>query len=192
MRVLAVLCSPFRGGNSDTLADTFLRTLRSAEVERLLLSDLKISPCRSCRFCDGNGECVVKDDVPGIYERLLKADIVVVSAPCHMGGFPAKAQALFERAQFLWARKYLLKKPINRVRPCRLFALLTGGQRSSAFRRGMVETLRIWGRTLDMVLESVIDAGGLHNHGDAARDFSLLHRVKLLAASLIPPHFTHL
>ena len=47
--VLAVAGSARRGGNSDTLLDSFLEPLQEAgfELKKIIPSQLSISPCRS-------------------------------------------------------------------------------------------------------------------------------------------------
>jgi len=190
MRVMAVLCSPYRGGNSDTLAEAFASVLPAKSVERVVVSDLQVAPCRSCRACNATGRCVVRDDATNVYERLLAADIVLVATPCHMCGFPAAAQALLERAQFLWVRRYLLKrlprKTTNGGTSRKLFAIITGGQRAEWVVEGMVRTLKAWGRLIGAQLCAVMFAGGLHGHEDAAGDAGLRRRAALLAASVLP------
>ncbi|RKY14227.1 MAG: hypothetical protein DRP82_04375 [Planctomycetota bacterium] len=191
MRVVAVLCSPYRGGNSDTLAEAFASAMPTESVERVVVSDLHVEPCRSCRACNTTGSCVLDDDAAKVYERLLAADVVVVATPCHMCGFPSAAQALLERAQFLWARRYLLKRPPHTSTNSRihrkLFAIITGGQKAEWVIDGMVRTLKTWGCLIGAPLCAVMFAGGLHEHSDATGDTRLRRHVALLAASVFPP-----
>jgi len=196
MRVVAVLCSPYRGGNSDTLAEAFVSAIPAESVERVAVSDLQVTPCRSCRACHTTGPCVLQDDAAGVYERLLAADVVVVATPCHMCGFPSAAQALLERAQFLWAQRYRLKRTPHTTTKShfqrKLFAIITGGQKAEWVVDGMVRALKAWGCLIGAPLCAVMFAGGLHEHKDAAGDAQLRHHAALLAASAFPPHFTKL
>ena len=190
MRVVMVLCSPYRGGNSDTLAEAFASVMPDRSVERVAVSDLQIAPCRSCRACNTTGRCVVQDDASRVYERLLAADMVVVATPCHMGGFPSAAQALLERAQFLWARQYLLKrlppKTTKGGTQRKLLAIITGGQKAEWVIEGMIRTLKTWGCLIGAQLCAVMFAGGLHEHEDAAGNAGLRWHAALLAASVLP------
>jgi len=194
MRVLALFCSPYRGGNSDILAARFLSALTHAEVERVFVSDLKIEPCRSCRACNTTGRCILQDDAPPLYEKIVSAEVLLFATPCHMGGLPSTAQALVERAQFLWARNYLLGlPPPTRTagnRPRRLYAILTGGQRDPKTRSGVLYILSIWGRHVGAHLAAALDAGGLHEHGDVREREDLLQRAHLLGRSSLYPYFT--
>ncbi|GEM_PF-400881 len=193
MRVVVVLCSPYRGGNSDTLAEAFASVMPDKSVEYVVVSDLQVAPCRSCRACNTTGRCVVQDDALRVYERLLAADIVLVATPCHMCGFPSSAQALLERAQFLWARRYLLKRLPHMTTksgaPRKLLAIITGGQKAESVIEGMIKTLKAWGRLIGAQLCAVMFAGGLHEHRDAVGDEGLRRHAALLAASALPTPF---
>ena len=111
IKVLGIFGSPRRGGNTDLLLE---ETLKGAEqegalVERLHLTDYRITPCLECHGCDETGRCVVPDDMQKIYSKLLGADLVIFASPIFFYGITGWAKALVDRSQALWVRKYLLK-----------------------------------------------------------------------------------
>ncbi len=111
--------SPRIGGNTDTLLDEALRGAESqgAETEKIIVDRLKITPCREYYGCLRDGNCVIRDDMDGIYPRLLEADIVIVASPMFFYSVTAQVKALIDRCQALWARKYVLKQsPPNSAR----------------------------------------------------------------------------
>lgn len=111
MKVLGILGSPRIGGNTDILLEEALRGAgaEGAEVERLLLTDFTITPCKECHGCDQTGKCVILDDMEKIYPKLLEADAIILASPIYFYGVTAWAKALIDRSQALWAKKYLLK-----------------------------------------------------------------------------------
>src|SRR5512137_2456765 len=113
MKVLGLFGSPRRGGNTEILLEEALKGAEKegAEIERLCLSDLKITPCTECHGCDQTGNCVILDDMQKIYPKLLEADVIILASPIFFYGVTAWAKALIDRSQALWARKYLLKDP---------------------------------------------------------------------------------
>jgi multimeric flavodoxin WrbA len=113
MKVLGILGSPRRGGNTDLLLEETLRGAESAGagVERLYLIDFTITPCKECHGCDNTGNCVILDDMGKIYPKLIEADIVVLASPIFFYGVTAWTKALIDRSQAFWSRKYLLKDP---------------------------------------------------------------------------------
>ena len=109
--VLGISGSPRRHGNTETLLDSFLDGARAAgaSVEKVVLREINYSPCRGCNACHKTGECVVKDDAPGLYDRILAADCVAVASPIYSMGITAQLKGFIDRAQYLWARKFILK-----------------------------------------------------------------------------------
>ena len=112
MKVLGILGSPRRGGNSETLLKAFLQGAAAggAEVEEVLLRDLKISPCLEIYHCFKDGTCPIKDDMRELYGKLLAADVVVLATPVFFYGVSAQAKTMIDRTQALWARRYVMKQ----------------------------------------------------------------------------------
>ena len=113
MKVLGLFGSPRRGGNTEILLEEALKGAEreGAEIERLFLSDLKITPCTECHGCDETGNCVILDDMQKIYPKLLEADIIILASPIFFYGVTAWAKTLIDRSQALWAKKYLVNDP---------------------------------------------------------------------------------
>lgn len=113
-KCLALACSPRRGGNTELLARQALEgaARAGAETELILLTDYNCGPCRGCGGCDKTGRCVVQDDTAAIYDKILAADGVIMAAPIFSMGMNAQSKAFVDRAQKLWATKYLLKRRV--------------------------------------------------------------------------------
>jgi multimeric flavodoxin WrbA len=113
MKVLGILGSPRKGGNTELLLEEALKGAEAegAEVERLRLTDYNIIPCKECLACYKDGNCIILDDMAKIYPKLLEADIILLASPIFFYGVTAWAKALIDRCQALWARKYQLKDP---------------------------------------------------------------------------------
>ena len=73
-KVLILSGSPRKNGNSDLLCDEFMRgALESGnEVEKIRITEEKISPCSACYYCrDHGGACVHKDDMADILQKMV-------------------------------------------------------------------------------------------------------------------------
>ena len=86
MKVLILMGSPRKQGNTAALLETFCGELRKggAEVETLLLYDRDICPCRACRQCQRDWTvfgCTQKDDVQEIFDQVLASDLLVLATP---------------------------------------------------------------------------------------------------------------
>jgi len=113
--VLGFAGSPRRHGNSETLLDWVLEAMGSepgVSVEKVVLVDADVRPCRGCNACEKTGACVQHDGMIPLYDRILEADCVVLAAPIYCMGLPAQAKALVDRAQVYRSRKYVLGWPV--------------------------------------------------------------------------------
>lgn len=112
MKMLVILGSPRKGGNSETLAlataEAFAEAGGSYEVVRL--NNLKLRPCQGCGGCDTTGDCILKDDMAELYEKSDAADRILLASPVYFYGLSAQCKIYGDRMQAKWARKYLLKE----------------------------------------------------------------------------------
>jgi len=120
MKVLGIMGSPRRKSNTEILLDKALEGAREAgaEVEKVLVSKLKISPCLEIYACLKDGNCAIKDDMQLLYQKLLEADHVVFASPMFFYGITSQAKAIIDRCQALWVGRHVLGmgKEDNRVR----------------------------------------------------------------------------
>ncbi|MFZ5596467.1 MAG: flavodoxin family protein [Bacillota bacterium] len=89
MKIMAVNGSPRgRDGNTDRLLRPFLEGARSAgaETETVYLREKMIKHCTGCYTCwtKTPGVCIHKDDMPGLLDKLLAADMVVYATPLYV------------------------------------------------------------------------------------------------------------
>ena len=112
MKVLGMLGSPRTGGNSEILLDKALEGASSVglDTEKIVLNELKFSPCQECAGCAKTGRCVINDDMQIIYKKLDEAEAIILATPVFFGSLPAQVKAMVDRCQCLWVAKYVLKK----------------------------------------------------------------------------------
>lgn len=86
-RVLVVLGSPRKNGNSAILAAKCADAVKEAgaEVESVFLQGLKIAPCNACDACIKNPKagCVIKDDMIPLYKKIEQATAIVFVTPTY-------------------------------------------------------------------------------------------------------------
>ncbi len=115
IKVLAFAGSPRRHGNSETLLDWVLEEMEKqpdVEVEKHALADINIAPCKGCNACEKLNACVQKDDIVWVEEKIIEADIIILSSPIFCMGIAAQPKALIDRAQVFRSRKFVLKLPV--------------------------------------------------------------------------------
>ena len=129
MKALGILGSPRVGGNSDILLDQALAGAKEAgaEVEKIVLSQKKISGCLDCQKCNQTGRCAIKDDMAEIYGKILEAEAVLHSVPVYFWAMTAHMKAYLDRwcaffdAEWRWHKHYYPKmkgKKIGLITVC--------------------------------------------------------------------------
>lgn len=99
-KILAVVSSPRKGGNSELLVDRFIEGAREAghTVEKLCLREKKLSPCIACEACLRNGgSCIQKDDMGEILDQIIAADVIVLSTPVYYYSISAQLKMMIDR-----------------------------------------------------------------------------------------------
>ena len=102
MKVLSVLGSPRRNGNTAKLQTVFEGALApDHRVEHIELQGLRIAGCRECLACRKGGElqtrCSVEDDMTALYASVLSCDALVLAMPVFMWSYTAQAKAFLDR-----------------------------------------------------------------------------------------------
>ena len=137
-KVLGILGSPLKDGNTADLLEAALDGAKSAgaEIERLNLVDMKIHPCLECRGCDAGAECVQDDDdMAKIYSRVREVDAVILASPIFFMGVTAQTKAMVDRFQPFWIEKYVMnrRRYEGSQRPKGLFLSCSGSSKPDIF-----------------------------------------------------------
>ncbi len=99
-----------------------------AEVETWSIVGKEVRPCDHCGSCIKTGQCYIKDDMLGLYPKLIEADGIVLGSPVYFWSIAAQAKLVIDRT-------YALRRPINRLEG------KVGGAIAVAGRRGVTEAL---------------------------------------------------
>lgn len=101
MKVLAINGSARRDGNTAILIHTVFEELskEGIETELVQLSGQIIEPCQACWACGGQKNCVRKNDLfQELFEKILRADGILLGSPVYTANISANMQAFLERA----------------------------------------------------------------------------------------------
>jgi multimeric flavodoxin WrbA len=105
MKIMAFVGSPRKGSNVDVLIGRVVdgaRDKTDIDVEKIYLYEADIKNCNGCLACTalkGGQECPLPDDMAGILERMLQADVFVFGTPNHVHSMSAGLTNLFCRMQ---------------------------------------------------------------------------------------------
>jgi len=130
MKVLGIVCSPRKGGNTEILMQEALAGARDsrAETELLAVRDFDIKPCDGCLSCEKTGDCYIKDDMQSVYEKMLNADGIILGTPVYFWSMSGQAKVLIDRT-------YALRHPHLKL------ANKIAGAIAVATRTGVISTL---------------------------------------------------
>ena len=114
MKILVITGSPRKNGNSNTLADHFIRGASEAghEVVRFDSAFKEVHPCIGCNKCGMNGECVFRDDFEFVRKHIVDADLVAFAAPMYYFGISAQIKAVIDRFYAVNGKIHVPKKAV--------------------------------------------------------------------------------
>jgi multimeric flavodoxin WrbA len=165
-KVLVLLGSPRRKGNSALLAEAIARGAKAAgaAVKTLYLHGLSIAPCKACFACQkpNSRGCSIDDDMQAIYHKMLEADAWVIASPVYWFTMSAQTKLWMDRCFALPAYG---KDPFEGKRIA--LALAYGGE--DPFDSGCVNALRTFqdayryagAEIVGMVYGSAMEAGAI-------------------------------
>jgi len=178
IKVFGIAGSPRRGGNTELLLDKALEgaTSGTANIEKIVVRSLKISPCTECNYCFTAGECVIDDDMQSVYPKLLEADRLVFASPIFFMGLTGWVKPMVDRCQALWAKKYILKEPIvepEKAERRRGVFISVGGTKGKRLFEGPIKAVKILFDALEMsyagelLFRRIDDKGDILKHPTA-------------------------
>lgn len=101
MKVLGISGSARKNGNTAVIIGKVFEELSTAgiETELIQLSQQEIKPCKACFACGGKGNCIhAEDGFFEVFQKLVKADGVILGSPVYSANVSATMQAFLERA----------------------------------------------------------------------------------------------
>jgi multimeric flavodoxin WrbA len=102
-KILLINGSP-KGKSSNTikLTKSFLKGFNKNneyEIEEIICSQVDVKDCKGCFYCWKNeeGQCAISDEMNGIFQKYISADIVIWSFPNYFYGMPSGAKRIMDR-----------------------------------------------------------------------------------------------
>jgi multimeric flavodoxin WrbA len=179
--ITAILGSPRRNGNSDTLAMEFLRGASSIGYKhRLILPrELGVAPCDGGNQCFTDGRCIIRDGMNEIYDDVLASRYLLIATPVYFMGPPGALKSFIDRFQAVWARSALLKTfdpdSEERRRTHRGFAIIVGAtQDNPGMYRPTRSIIKAFFNVTGFDYAGEVVATGLDRLGDAGNRQDLM------------------
>lgn len=100
-KIAVLIGSPRKNGNTEILANAFIDGVNKQEnnVEVISVIGKRVNGCTGCNFCyrDSSHNCVQKDDMQRIYEKLADADVLVIATPVYFYGVSSQLKCIIDR-----------------------------------------------------------------------------------------------
>jgi multimeric flavodoxin WrbA len=118
MKISCLIGSPRKNSNSAAIAARFTETAKKmgAEIETVVLNNLKYRGCQACMACKTTSEkCVLEDDLADVLESLKAADVIVMALPVYCSDVPGQFKCFLDRTY-----SYMKPSYLNETNPSRL------------------------------------------------------------------------
>lgn len=161
-KILILSGSPRKGGNSDTLCDQFMHGAEEVghAVEKIWVQGKRVAPCLACYYCkDHVGECAIKDDMKEILDKMLAADVIVLSSPVYFYSISAQLKAVIDRTVARWLE----------FRDKEFYYIMTAAEDTETVMNCTLECMRGLAECLDGSVEKgVVYGKGVYEKGEIA------------------------
>jgi multimeric flavodoxin WrbA len=157
-----------------------------AQVEEVVLRDLKMSPCLEIYGCKKDGRCAIKDDFQDLYDKLVSCEGLILASPIFFYSVSAHTKIMMDRCQSLWVKKYWInERPFGELDPAKkaLFICL-GATKGKKLFDGALLTMKYFLDTLDMGLWKSLLYRGLDHEGEVEAQPAYLAEARQAGADL--------
>ena len=167
MKVLGLVGSPRKGGNSETMVKAALNGAEKAgaQVKLVNITDLDISGCNACMYCRTNNGCAIKDDMQTIYQEIDSSEAVVIGFPVYMRSMNAQTKTVVERLY-----PYLNADSTSKVNKKSVLAITQGLADKNAFTKNLEfakDVLTILGFPVNkVIIEGNGNVPGIHSKNE--------------------------
>jgi multimeric flavodoxin WrbA len=183
IKVLALMGSPRKKGNSATLANQIIKGTKStgASVDKVFLNERDISPCQACYACqrtDSRG-CAIDDEMQPIYRKLVKSDAWIITSPVYWFTMSAQTKIFIDRCFALLAYK-------NHAFKGKRIAIAMSYGDADPFISGCANALRTFQDAFNYAGATIVGMvyGSAEKPGEITSNTALMKQAKMLGKKL--------
>ncbi len=183
IRVLAVVGSPRKGGNTDILVSRIGdgAGAAGAQVEIVRLGELQIRECDGCHACWRGRPCSKNDDMRTLYANIAASEVLVLGTPVYWYGPTALMKAFIDR--FVYFNNEA-NRPLVRGKKAVVAVVLE--ERHEQTWRPVVDFFEKSLAYLEMKLAGTIIVPGVGEKGAIRQQVDRLDEAYRLGSSLAP------
>lgn len=167
MKKIVIITSSLREeSNSSILAEAFKEGAEEVdnEVELISLKKNRIAPCLGCNYCQIHGECVMKDKLNEILDKVIDSDVLVLASPTYYYSVSSLLKSFIDRT---YAK-------LSKIKDKDFYYIGSSADKTKASIDGALNTINGFLRCLDNVkLKGVVYGTNLLDVDDAKYSDSL-------------------
>lgn len=167
-KILVISTSPRMGGNSEKMADEFIKGASEArhEVDKICLYDKKIEFCKGCLACQNTEKCTIHDDAAEIVEEMRQAEVLVFATPIYFYEMSGQMKTLLDRTNPLFPVEYRFRD---------IYLLAASADEEAASMDGAVKGLEGWISCFELThLAGVVRGTGADKKGAIIKNPEIL------------------
>jgi multimeric flavodoxin WrbA len=120
MKIVCLLGSPRKQGNSATIANRFCSTAEGlgAEVKTFTLNNLHYRGCQACMACKTKlDRCALKDDLAEVLDAVRETDVLVMASPVYFGDISSQLKTFIDRTYSYLVPDFMTNPRKSRLAP---------------------------------------------------------------------------
>ncbi len=175
--ILVLTGSPRKGGNSDLLAEAFIKgALANGHIVNKFETAFKqIQGCRACKACwSTETACIYKDDFTELEPMLEKANLIVFATPLYWFGMSSQLKAAIDR--FYAYMRDNCRRPLQATESV---LLVCGSDKKIEIFDGIIGTYKGMTNYLKWTDRGIIAVPDISNVGDIKKTDALKQAEKL-------------
>lgn len=171
MKITAILGSPVRQGNTETMVQEFLKGFSGEDLDTVVLNELDFRGCQACNECKATEElhCALKDDLLPVMHRIAGSDLVVAASPVYMDQVTGQMKMFQDRLNLFLRSDFTSKLKKTDL----VFLFSQGVEDPEAYGEYLGAVRRMLGKFGFRVLDTVIHSGA-EGHDAAAGDAAVM------------------
>ncbi len=164
-KVIILVGSPRVNGSTVKIVEQVneILTRKGMATEIVLLDWLELVPCRGCGSCEDSGECVQKDEMQELWQKVESSDGLVLASPTYYSGVTAQMKMFIDRtgkAKVIWDYKRNLPAGSRFSKGKRAMVISVCGQPGEKWLTGPLTEMRSLLHDLEIPVCSIIKMHG--------------------------------
>jgi len=187
MNVVAILGSPRRNGNSETLAREALREAekQGANATVHVLNAMKYRGCQGCESCKtGREDCALKDDLTPVLASIHEADALLVASPVYFGELTSQLKAFMDRCYSFAKPDFMNRPDVSRLAPGKKLLFILSQAAPEEAHGEIYPRYENYFRMMGFDERKVVRACGVGGKDDAAKRGELIAATREAASAI--------